>query len=98
MSIKKSCMKSQTQPVSRFVPLDVQSAKALGWALTGGVVQNLQPMIAPDIPDNHNQTPNQFRLAYFYPAETVARYTNNIDFQASIEFTGPAMPCGDSLA
>lgn len=98
MSVRQDCMKSKTQPISRIVPLDVHSAQALGWSLTGGVLGNSQPAIAPDIPDNRNQTPNQFRLAYFYPSKTIARYTNSVDFQASIEFTGPATPCGDSLA
>lgn len=94
MAVRKECMTSTTKAVSRIVPLDVQSARALGWTLTAGVAGNARPMIAPDIPDNRNQTPYQFRLAYFYPTKTIARYTNDVDLQATVEFTGPATPCG----
>ncbi|CAN7642823.1 MULTISPECIES: hypothetical protein [Rhizobium/Agrobacterium group] len=94
---RKECMRSQTQPISRIVPLDVNSASAMGWSHTGGVAGTTQPAIAPDVPDNRNQTPGMFRLAYFYPSKTIARFTNNVDLQASVEFTGPALACGGAL-
>lgn len=67
MSIQEECMQSQTQAIARIVPLDVQSAQAMGWDLVGGTLGNVEPMLAPDIPDNRNRTPFMFRLAYFYP-------------------------------
>ncbi|WP_209090732.1 hypothetical protein [Agrobacterium tumefaciens] len=94
MSVRKKCMQSKTQALSRIVPLDVQSAEAMDWDLVAGILDNAQPMIAPDVPDNRNGTPYQFRLAYFYPNKTIARYTNDVDGQASIEFNGPALACG----
>ncbi|NSZ09776.1 hypothetical protein G6M14_25735 [Agrobacterium tumefaciens] len=94
---RKECMKSQTHPISRIVPLDVASARAMGWSLTGGVAGTVQPAIAPDVPDNRNQTPGRFRLAYFYRSKTIARYTNDVDLQASVEFEGPALACGGAL-
>lgn len=94
MSVRKKCMQSKTQALSRIVPLDVQSAEAMGWDLVAGTLNNAQSMIAPDVPDNQNGTPFLFRFAYFYPNKTIARYTNDVDGQASIEFKGPALACG----
>lgn len=94
MAVRKQCMKSKTQALSRIVPLNVQSAQAMGWELVSGVLGDADISIAPDIPDNRNQTPYQFRIAYFYPNMTLSRYTNDVDFQATIQFRGPALPCG----
>lgn len=92
--IRTKCMKSQTQAISRIVPLDVQSAQQLNWQGPPLASGTFRIQIAPDIPDNRNQTPNQFRLAYFYSSDTIARYTNSVDHQASIEFVGPPQVCG----
>jgi hypothetical protein len=74
--------------------LDVASAKASGWRLKAGVLNDIEPLAVPDVPDNRNQIPHEFRLAYFYPDETIARYTNDVDFQAMIVFSGPATSRG----
>ncbi len=95
---RKKCMKSQTQPISRIVPLDVASAKTMGWSHVGSILGKVQTAIAPDVPDNRNQVPGQFRFAYFYPTKTIARFTNDEDLQASVEFSGPALACGGSLS
>ncbi len=90
------CMKSGTQNISRIIPQDVESAKALGWQGPTGV-NGFRAKIAPDIGDNGNRIPGHFRLAYFYAQSTSALYTSSVDpSQAAIEYQGPAQSCGAS--
>lgn len=85
----KVCMASINGNGARNIPVDVASAIHFGWRkASSSAAGQIKPQIAPDVPDNGNRVPFRLRLAYFYPKETVARYTNDSDGQASIEYIG----------